>query len=61
MFKKILKSIIESKLHHKHNHYYGSSSDAWKKHKSHKYNHLGHHHYKKKHKSSSFMSSFFSS
>ncbi|WP_074433026.1 hypothetical protein [Neobacillus dielmonensis] len=60
MFKKILKSIIKSKLHHNHNHY-GSSSDSWKKHKSHKYNHLGHHHYKKKYKGSSFMSSFFSS
>lgn len=57
MFKKILKSILKSKLKHK----YRSSSDAWKKMKHYKHNHLGHHHYKKKYKSGSFMSSFFSS
>jgi hypothetical protein len=58
MFKKILKSIIGSKMNH---HKYGSSSNAWKKMKHHKHSHMGHHHYKKKHKSGSFISSFFSS
>ena len=57
MFKKILKSILKSKMTHK----YSSSSDAWKKHKHHKHSHLGHHHYKKKYKSRSSISSFFSS
>ncbi|MDR6998207.1 hypothetical protein J2Y67_000635 [Neobacillus niacini] len=58
MFKKILKSILNSKLK---SHKYSSSSDAWKKMKHYKHNQLGSHHYKKKHKSGSFMSSFFSS
>ncbi|MEO2075380.1 MAG: hypothetical protein ABGX20_08260 [Bacillus sp. (in: firmicutes)] len=57
MLKKILKSILKNQMTHK----YGSSSDAWKKHKHHKHSHLGHHHYKKKYKSRSSFSSFFSS
>ncbi|MGG3470128.1 hypothetical protein ABES02_21910 [Neobacillus pocheonensis] len=60
MFKKILKSIMKSKLSNSH-HKYGSSSDAWKKMNHYNHNNYGHHHYKKKHKSGSFMSSFFSS
>ena len=59
MLKKILKSILGSKLHHQKK--YSHSGNAWKKMNSHNnHKHYGHHHYKKKHKSSSF-SSFFSS
>ncbi|MCM3692692.1 MULTISPECIES: hypothetical protein [Neobacillus] len=59
MLKKILKSILGSKLHHQKK--YSHSSNAWKKMNHHKHKHLGHQHYKKKHKSGSFFSSFFSS
>nr|WP_263326082.1 hypothetical protein [Neobacillus sp. Marseille-Q6967] len=58
MFKKILKSIIKSKLH---NHKKYSSSNGWKKMNHNKHKNLGHHHYKKKHKSGSYFSSFYSS
>lgn len=62
MFKKIIKSLLNSSSssHRK----YGSSSDAHKRHSHHRHSQYGHGYYKKKRGSRSFFSSrssFFSS